>query len=80
MYFVEKKRKVYDAYGKEGLTNGSRGTPYSRNNRGYEPFVFTTFPDFVFRDPEEVFKDFFGGNVFDLFQEGMYFCCSPHFL
>lgn len=66
----DKKRRMYDQYGREGM-NGS-ANPHSNNARrrhrhhrdfdGYEDFdaVFG-FPSFVFRDPEEVFREFFGG-------------------
>lgn len=45
------KRQIYDAYGKEGLTNGRRA------HHDYSDFGGI----FSFRDPNEVFKDFFGG-------------------
>ncbi|XP_015182183.1 PREDICTED: dnaJ homolog subfamily B member 6-like isoform X2 [Polistes dominula] len=54
----EKKRRVYDQYGKEGLQmNGGK----RRHESDYRPF-FTTY---VFRDPEEVFREFFAGSSFD---------------
>ncbi|XP_032454198.1 dnaJ homolog subfamily B member 6 isoform X4 [Nasonia vitripennis] len=51
----ERKRRVYDQYGKEGLQmpGGKR--------RHEEDFDFN-FDSFVFRDPEDVFREFFGGN------------------
>lgn len=66
----EKKRSVYDKYGKEGLTpsaggaGGSRGA--RRQHRGEtewpeEDFVYG-FPSFAFRDPFDIFREFFGGN------------------
>jgi len=71
----EKKRKIYDQYGKEGLLNAGRpsGTGHHHRSRGGDhhgaafadsffgaPFGFG-FPGagFAFRDPEEVFKEFF---------------------
>ncbi|XP_032454190.1 dnaJ homolog subfamily B member 6 isoform X2 [Nasonia vitripennis] len=53
--FFERKRRVYDQYGKEGLQmpGGKR--------RHEEDFDFN-FDSFVFRDPEDVFREFFGGN------------------
>lgn len=53
--FVDRKRQVYDQYGKEGLSmpGGKR-----RHEDDFE-FNFNTF---VFRDPEDVFREFFGGN------------------
>lgn len=58
----DKKRRVYDQYGKDGLPNGgSRG-----RSRHDDDFDFG-FGFFTFRDPEDVFREFFGGNdVFDL--------------
>ncbi|KAB7505206.1 DnaJ-like protein subfamily B member 2 [Armadillidium nasatum] len=66
----ERKRKIYDQYGKEGLDSGGGGGPTrsrSSRSRHYDPFDYT-FPTFTFRDPEEVFREFFGGDPFaDLF-------------
>lgn len=62
----ERKRRVYDQYGKEGLSNGRgrRSAPDDDYDFGYPSFPFT------FRDPEEVFREFFGGSPFgDLFAE-----------
>uniref|UniRef100_A0A8C6URC2 DnaJ heat shock protein family (Hsp40) member B6a n=1 Tax=Neogobius melanostomus TaxID=47308 RepID=A0A8C6URC2_9GOBI len=42
------KRSLYDRYGKEGLT-GNRG-----RGKGGDPFSF--------RNPEDVFREFFGGS------------------
>lgn len=53
----EKKREVYDKYGKEGLT-GHHGNGYSN----YDDNFYGDFHDFHFRDPEEVFREFFGGR------------------
>uniref|UniRef100_A0A8C6USV3 J domain-containing protein n=1 Tax=Neogobius melanostomus TaxID=47308 RepID=A0A8C6USV3_9GOBI len=46
--FTANKRSLYDRYGKEGLT-GNRG----RGKVG-DPFSF--------RNPEDVFREFFGGS------------------
>ncbi|XP_058835563.1 dnaJ homolog subfamily B member 6 isoform X1 [Topomyia yanbarensis] len=70
--FFEKKRRIYDQYGKEGLmTNGSEryhhNTRHRRHNGGgiHDEFdIFGGFP-FTFRDPEEVFREFFGGSPFE---------------
>ncbi|CAH4032049.1 dnaJ homolog subfamily B member 6 isoform X2 [Pieris rapae] len=56
----ERKRRVYDQYGKEGL-NSSRGRR-STTDEDYD-FGYHSFP-FTFRDPEEVFREFFGGSPF----------------
>jgi len=53
----EKKRRIYDQYGKEGLTRNRE----SGNRRG-EDYGFAS--TFVFRDPEDVFREFFGGDPF----------------
>ncbi|BES96889.1 DnaJ domain [Nesidiocoris tenuis] len=53
----EKKKRVFDQYGYEGLNGGlGRG-----RSRGYETEddLFGGF-SFSFRDPEEVFREFFG--------------------
>lgn len=66
--FSEKKRRVYDQYGKDGLLNGnSRG-----RNRYEDEFDFGGFGFFSFRDPEDVFREFFGATVFDLLGVGKY--------
>ncbi|XP_028401169.1 dnaJ homolog subfamily B member 6-like [Dendronephthya gigantea] len=52
----EEKRAVYDKYGKEGL-KGSVPREYSQEfNHGFH-----------FRSPEEIFRDFFGGDPFSNF-------------
>ncbi|XP_015118904.1 dnaJ homolog subfamily B member 6 [Diachasma alloeum] len=58
----EKKRRVYDQYGKEGLQ-------IPGNKRRHEDEDFDQFHNwFVFRDPEDVFREFFHGSPFnDLF-------------
>lgn len=62
--FPEKKRKVYDQYGKEGLINGGGPRSRSRHDDDFD----MGFGFFTFRDPEEVFREFFGGTPFaDLF-------------
>jgi len=54
---VESKRAIYDKYGKEGLVNGveERSAGSSRGRR----FTGATF---CFRDPFELFREFFGGR------------------
>ncbi|XP_076300475.1 dnaJ homolog subfamily B member 6 isoform X3 [Lasioglossum baleicum] len=62
----EKKRRVYDQYGKEGLQmpGGKR-----RHEDDFDTHFTNTF---VFRDPEEVFREFFGGTAFsDLYKMGV---------
>ncbi|KAG1687796.1 DnaJ subfamily B member 6 [Nymphon striatum] len=69
----EKKRRIYDKYGKEGLINNTGRGHHHRHrpasaagfdeffdmDRGFANF---TFPSFTFREPDEVFREFFGGN------------------
>ena len=73
----EKKRRMYDQYGRDGV-NGStpRAGHRQRGHRhrhqeefeGFEDFDgFFGFPNFVFRDPNDVFREFFGGA--DPFEE-----------
>ena len=54
----EKKREIYDKYGKEGLS-GHHGNGYSNN---YDEDVYNDYHDFHFRDPDDVFREFFGGR------------------
>ncbi|GAB1603552.1 dnaJ homolog subfamily B member 6-like isoform X2 [Argonauta hians] len=84
----KQKREVYDRYGLEGLTgmhNDGPGAPGFEFNFGY--------PTFHFRDPEEVFREFFGGrdpfaeffsgfpnpNLFDPFLDESVFNAGPSF-
>jgi len=56
-----KKRDIYDRYGKEGLNGGGGGGIHFD-----APFDF----GFTFRNPDEVFREFFGGRdpfSFDFF-------------
>jgi len=63
----DKKRGIYDKYGKEGLNPsvGSSGSGRSRRHRGHEfgeEDIVYGFPSFAFRDPFDIFREFFGGN------------------
>lgn len=67
----DKKRKIYDQYGREGLIgHNNDGFNYGRHNNRRQhtgmdsDFIFNGFP-FVFRDPNDVFREFFGGSPFD---------------
>ncbi|XP_064118427.1 dnaJ homolog subfamily B member 6-like isoform X1 [Macrobrachium nipponense] len=67
----EKKKKIYDQYGKEGLqTGGGPGPTRPRTSRSarhhyrYDDDFDYSFPTFTFRDPEEVFREFFEGDPF----------------
>ncbi|XP_035226137.1 dnaJ homolog subfamily B member 3-like, partial [Stegodyphus dumicola] len=67
----EKKRKIYDQYGKEGLEGGAKRMRRHYHGRGAESMFdhdFSPFFQFSFRNPEDVFREFFGGDPFaDLF-------------
>lgn len=57
-----KKRDIYDRYGKEGLNGGGGGIHFDN------PFEF----GFTFRNPDDVFREFFGGRdpfSFDFFED-----------
>lgn len=65
--FAEKKRRIYDQYGKDGLNGDGGRRPYGRSHRQYQSSQFDDFDimggfPFVFRPPEEVFREFFGVN------------------
>ncbi|CAH1238290.1 DNAJB2 [Branchiostoma lanceolatum] len=63
----KQKRDIYDRYGKDGITGNTGGG--SRGGRAGANFNFEdfgaapggSFHHFTFRDPEEVFREFFGG-------------------
>jgi len=66
-----KKRQVYDRYGKEGLLNGASEYPSSHNfNFSNMGGLFGQFGmgggmfQFNFSDPNDVFREFFGGDPF----------------
>lgn len=60
------KREIYDRYGKEGLS-GFSGSGQDENG-GYAT-SFDAFSSQLFRDPEEVFREFFSSTSFnDLFE------------
>ncbi|WAQ93467.1 DNJB6-like protein [Mya arenaria] len=51
------KREIYDKYGKDGLTGG-----HGSHSNYYDGGGFDDFHSYHFRDPEEVFREFFGGR------------------
>ncbi|PSN48723.1 DnaJ subfamily B member 2 [Blattella germanica] len=72
VYFAENKRRMYDQYGKEGLNQ----TPRRSRHHGPMPDDVFDIPDFGFafnfRDPEDVFREFFGvHSPFDGLIQGM---------
>ncbi|XP_034107523.1 dnaJ homolog subfamily B member 6 isoform X2 [Drosophila albomicans] len=61
----EKKRRIYDEYGKDGLGDRAQSRSHARHHytHDFDDFdIMGGFP-FVFRPPEEVFREFFGGNA-----------------
>lgn len=62
-YILDKKRRVYDQYGKEGLSNSGGSCGRSRRGHDEDFDMHFGFP-FAFRDPEDVFREFFGGSPF----------------
>ena len=50
---------MYDQYGKEGLNGGSA----PRRSKYEDDFTYG-YPHFTFRDPEDVFREFFGHGLF----------------
>lgn len=93
----DKKRKVYDKYGKDGLKNGGAGHSHHHHHHHHHHsghhghghhghgyglfeddlnFVFGGGGGFSFRDPQDVFREFFGGDPFqdffdDFFSAGL---------
>ncbi|XP_043193841.1 dnaJ homolog subfamily B member 6-like isoform X2 [Amphibalanus amphitrite] len=80
----EKKRKVYDKYGKEGLKNGgpSNHHHHHHHHHGHHHHGHGSLFDddisflfggggFTFRDPQDVFREFFGGDPFQDFFDGL---------
>jgi len=57
---LEKKRRMYDTYGKEGLSQSSRSRSRHYGGGPGDDFFMPDFNSFKFRDPEEVFREFFG--------------------
>ena len=51
---TEKKRELYDKYGKEGLINGGNDSDFQDD--------YDRFHGFHFHNPRDVFKEFFGGR------------------
>jgi len=78
---LDKKRKIYNQYGKDGLINGGAGNGGRRRSNQrhpghYDPFGQDFGPGFFsfsFRDPEDVFKEFFNtSDVTDLLFPGKF--------
>lgn len=65
--YLERKRRIYDQYGKDGLL-GHNDRSHRPRRHDYDDFDF----GFVFRSPDDVFRDFFGVNspFADLFGDG----------
>ncbi|XP_016985998.1 dnaJ homolog subfamily B member 6 isoform X1 [Drosophila rhopaloa] len=62
----EKKRRIYDEYGKDGLGERAQSRSHSRHHYSTHDFddfdIMGGFP-FIFRPPEEVFRECFGVNA-----------------
>ncbi|KAF0768011.1 dnaJ subfamily B member 6-like isoform X1 [Aphis craccivora] len=80
--YFDKKRKAYNQYGKDGLINGGSGNGARRRSNQRHPGNFDPFNQdfgpgffsFSFRDPEDVFKEFFNtSDVTDLLFPGQRF-------
>lgn len=78
---LDKKRKAYNQYGKDGLINGGAGNGGRRRNHQrhpghYDPFGQDFGPgffNFSFRDPEDVFREFFNtSDITDLLFPGKF--------
>lgn len=72
------KRQMYDRYGKEGLADGAGFNPGSDQGFGFpNAGFFNPFGNmfsFNFRDPNEVFREFFSNDPMgDFFQAGFPF-------
>lgn len=57
----KEKRAIYNKYGREGLSDNGPGASY--NSFTSDHFAGPSF-HFTFRDPQEVFREFFGGDPF----------------
>merc|ERR1719244_461436 len=78
----DKKRKIYDKYGKEGLAPAGRSSGPTHSQYGNsadlnDEFASFGFPSFAFRDPFDIFREFFGGR--DPFEEIMDPFSDPFF-
>lgn len=58
---VEEKRKIYDKYGKAGLTAGNGGSSSNGFTSDFMGAGGFGHPFFHFRDPMDIFAEFFGG-------------------
>ncbi|XP_064456843.1 dnaJ homolog subfamily B member 6-like isoform X2 [Ornithodoros turicata] len=63
------KRKLYDCYGKAGLTGGSCKNTDTTFEEGFDMPFF----NFVFRDPQDVFREFFSGDEFSVFTDPLFY-------
>lgn len=56
--YTERKRRVYDQYGKDGLLGHNNERHHRSRRHDYDDMDYV----FVFRSPDEVFREFFGVN------------------
>lgn len=71
---------MYDQHGKDGIyTNGHTNGHHhhrTRRNDDYDPFSGFGY---AFRDPDEVFREFFNGSTFgDIFSKENIFKCHTY--
>ncbi|XP_076328218.1 dnaJ homolog subfamily B member 6-B-like [Tachypleus tridentatus] len=62
----ENKRRIYDQYGKEGLLSHQGHGADNDAHAMYDP-DFNHFFGFMFRDPQDVFREFFENDPFEDF-------------
>lgn len=74
-FIAEKKRRVYDQYGKEGLGQNGERHRHRRGGHGGFENGYDPFYEFTFRDPEDVFREFFRSSPFDSVFRGK--CNTP---
>lgn len=67
---------MYDQYGKEGLGQNGASHRHRRGNHGGFENSYDPFYEFTFRDPEDVFREFFGSSPFDSIFRGKFFLRS----
>jgi DnaJ family protein B protein 6 len=62
----DKKRRIYDQYGKDGLRNHEERAHASPSGFGFheDPFMDLFGPSFHFTDPFKLFEEFFRGDPF----------------
>jgi len=80
--FLGEKKDIYDRYGKEGLS-GNASSTFAHGHARRDPFFArgaSSFHRGHFRDPFEVFQEFFGGHdpFADFFGNGKCYYCTQY--